>query len=133
MSRAVTILSIVVYFVTAVAALFWWAPHFFAANTHLPLQLGYRYLSASGVPFALMLISVIARQSVQARFSMMLLMEVLLCAGLLWCALYAFYYPPQANFFAAMHLLLSGVFAIVNFYQYRRTLKLRARYAAAEE
>ena len=111
----------------------YWAPHFFSANTHLPIDLNYRYLTASGVPFALMLISVIARQSLQPAFSMVLLMQVLFAAGFGWCALYAFYYPPQANFFASMHLLTCFSVIVVNFYQYRRTLKMRERYAAAEE
>ena len=131
--RAFQYTGLLVYFLTAMAAFFWWAPQFFTVNTHLPVEMTYRYTTASGVPMGIFLISVVARQALMPRFSLVLVNQVLLTGGLLWCALYAFYSPPQANFFASMHLLSATVCTLWNFYQYRRTLLLIERYRAAEE
>lgn len=131
--RAFQYTGLLVYFLGAVTAFVWWAPQFFTVNTHLPIELTYRYTTASAVPMGIFLISVVARQALMPRFSLVLVNQVLLTGGFLWCALYAFYYPPQANFFAAMHLLAVVVFTLWNFYQYRRTLMLIERYRAADE
>lgn len=132
MSRLIVSLAVAVYALLAAAALLWWAPHYLSVNTHIPLNTGYRYLAASGVPFGLMLVTVAARQSQEQSFSLALLLEVLVAGGLLACALYAFYFPPQAVFFSAMHLLAVVVFTITNLYRYRRTIQMRERYAEAD-
>lgn len=133
MTRWLGYLGLLGYCAIAIIALLYWAPHFFSANTHLPMELSYRYLTASGVPIGLFAISVVARQAYMPAFSLVMLLQTVFVAGSLWCALYTFYYAPQANFFASMHLLITAASTVWNFYQYRRTLAMIARYEAGDE
>ena len=81
MSRLLSSLGLLSYVLLAALALLWWAPNFFAVNLHRWPDLDYRYVAATGVPYALLLISVAARQSLMPRFSVQLVFQVVL-AGL---------------------------------------------------
>lgn len=123
MSRFLSSLGLVSYVLLAAAALLWWAPHFFAANQHLWPELDYRYVAATGIPFALLLMTVAARQSLMPRFSLVLVLQVVLAgiAGLL--GLLSFQFLPQAVFFCALHLGLCAVALLWNLNGYRRELQ----------
>lgn len=127
MSRVLANFGLVGYVLLAAAALLWWVPNFMLVNTEYVPELSWRYLTASGVPYALLLATVAARQSVTSRFRMSLLMQVVAAGLLLMLALKVFYYPPQANFFCALHLSACGVLTLLNYIGYRRELERLAR------
>ena len=131
MSRFLANLGLLGYIVISAAALLWWAPNFFISNLDRLPELSYRYVTATGVPFGLFLMTVAARQSLLPRFRLGLMLEVFAATLLLSLALYSFYYPPQANFFCAAHLLICGAFTVVNYYTYRRDLQKLDRALAA--
>lgn len=110
------------YVLLAALALLWWSPHFFAANLHLLPQLNYRYVAATGLPFGVMLMIVAARQSLMPRFSLVLVLEVVLAGVALFLGLLSFQYLPQSVFFCAAHLAICGVASVFNLYGYRRDL-----------
>ena len=131
MSRFLSYAGLLVYVVIAALALFWWMPHFFAANLHTLPQLNYRYVAATGVPLALFLATVVARQSLQPRFSLILVLQVVLSSLALWLGIYTFDYTPQSVTFCALHLALSAVFFLWNINRYRRELLEAARRRSA--
>lgn len=131
MSRFLQSLGLALYVLMAAVALFWWAPHFFAANLHLMPRLDYRYLAATGIPFALLLITVVARQSLMPRFSLMLLLQSLGAALALMLGLISFYYLQQGVFFCALHLAICGLGFVFNLARYRRELVLWQKRQAA--
>jgi hypothetical protein len=122
MSRLLSSLGLLSYVVLAAAALLWWAPHFFAANLHLWPELNYRYVAATGIPLALLLISVAARQSLMPRFSVVLVLEVVLAGLALFLGIVSFQYLPQAVFFCALHLGICALALVWNLVRYRREL-----------
>jgi len=122
MSRLLSSLGLLSYVLLAALALLWWAPNFFAVNLHRWPDLDYRYVAATGVPYALLLISVAARQSLMPRFSVLLVFQVVLAGLALFLGIIAFDYLPQAVFFCAMHLLLCAASLLWNLVQYRREL-----------
>lgn len=131
MSRALGLIFILGYLVLCFATLAYWLPNFFAINFLLPPEASYRYLTATGLPFGLLLVTVIARQSLKGFFSITMFFQVFTGGALLYAALFAFYYPKQANFFCAAHLLICGSGIAWNLYHHRKELARHERAAVA--
>lgn len=130
MNRALGLIFVVGYLVLCFATLAYWLPNFFAVNfLHTP-EASYRYLAATGLPFGLLLVTVIARQSLKVYFSIVMFFQVFAAGAFLYAALYAFYFPKQSNFFCAAHLFLCGTGVVWNLYQHRKEL---ARFQRAAE
>lgn len=119
------------YLLLCFATLAYWLPNFFAANFQLQPELSYRYLTATGLPFGLLLVTVIARQALKGFFSITMFFHVFTAGALLYAALYAFYYPQQSNFFCAAHLLMCAAGIGWNIYHHRKELARFERMAAA--
>lgn len=131
MSRFLANLGLLIYVLMSAAALLWWMPNFFIVNLdHLP-QLTYRYWTASGLPFGLLMMTLAGRQSVLPHFRLGLTIEVALAGLFLWLGLYTFYFPAQANFFCAVHLGICAAFSLLNYYGYRREMTQLERRAVA--
>lgn len=130
MNRALGFIFVLGYLVLCFATLAFWLPNFFAVNFTLPPELTYRYLAATGLPFGLLLVTVIARQSFKEFFSIVMFFQVFTAGAFLYAALYSFYFTKQSNFFSAGHLLLCGSGVLWNLYQHRKEL-LRHQQAAA--
>lgn len=131
MSRVLGLIFILGYLVLCFATLAYWLPNFFAVNfTHVP-EATYRYIAASGLPFGLLLVTVIARQSLKGYFSITMFFQVFTAGALLYAGLYAFYYPKQSNFFCAAHLVVCVVSVAWNLYHHRKELARHERVAAA--
>lgn len=122
MTRILASLGLAAYVVAAAIALFWWAPHFFSVNLHIWPQANYRYAAATGIPFALLLIAVAARQSLLPRYSVSLLLQVLSAGLFLLLGLLSFGFLPQSVFFCAAHLALCAVFVAWDLFRYRAEL-----------
>ena len=133
MSRLLGSLLVLGYVALCFMTLAVWMPNFFAANLELLPGMSYRYLAATGAPFGLLLVTVIARQALKGFFSITMFFQVLLAGSLLYAGLYAFYYPLQANFFCPMHLIICAAGIAWNLYHHRKELAHyeRARAAAA--
>lgn len=123
MNRALGLMLSLAYLALSFATLAYWLPHFFAVNAQYVPETSYRYITATGLPFGLLLITAVARQSFKGFFSISIFLQVLSAAALLYAALYAFYYPQQANFFCAGHLLLCACGAGYNIHHYRKELR----------
>ena len=106
-------------------------PNFFAVNIDLLPQPTYRYVAATGIPYGLLLVTVIARQSLKGYFSPVMLFHVLFAGVLLYAGLYAFYFSLQANFFCAAHLAVCAAGIVWNLYRHRKELALWERVQAA--
>lgn len=132
MNRLLGSFLVIVYLIACFAIFAWWLPNFLAVNIELLPQLSYRYLAATGVPFGLLLVTVIARQSLKGFFSPVMLFQVLFAAVLLYAGLYAFYFPLQAKFFCAAHLLVCVLGFFWNLNRHRKELALWERAQAAE-
>lgn len=130
MSRILANIGLVLYVLLAGVAL-WWSLNFFFANIEIRPQFSYRYLAGTGIPFALLLMTVAGRQAVLPRFRLGLVLEVFAAALFLWLGLYSYYFLPQSNFFCAVHLGICLIFALLNYYGYRRELADLDRKAAA--
>lgn len=122
MSRFLQSLGLASYVLLAIGALLWWAPHFFAANLHLLPKLDYRYMAATGIPLALLLISAAARQSLMARFSLVLVLMVVVAALSLMLGFLSFDYLKQGVFFCALHLAICALGLLFNLSRYRKEL-----------
>lgn len=131
MNRVVSLIFIVGYMVLCFATLAYWLPNFFAVNFLLPPEATYRYIAASGLPFGLLLVTVIARQALKGYFSIVMFFQVFAAGALLYAALYAFYFPQQSNFFSAAHLFVCAVSVAWNLYHHRKELARFERVAAA--
>jgi hypothetical protein len=131
MSRYLSQLGLATYVLFAAVSLLWWAPHFFAANTHLMPHLDYRYVAATGIPFGLLLVMVAARQSLMPRFSLVLLLWAIFAGLALMLAVVSFYYLKQAVFFCALHLAISGIGFFWHMTRYRRELEIWQKRQAA--
>lgn len=131
MSRALGLIFIVGYLVLCFATLAYWLPNFFAVNFLLAPEMSYRYIAATGLPFGILLVTVIARQSLKGYFSITMFFQVFAGGALLYAALYAFYYPKQSNFFCAAHLAICVVGVIWNIYHHRKELQRHERALAA--
>lgn len=122
MSRFLQSLGLALYVLVAMGALLWWAPHFFAANLHLLPKFDYRYIAATGIPLALLLMSVAARQSLMPRFSLVLVLIVVAAALTLMLGFLSFDYLKQSVFFCAIHLAICGLGLLMNLTRYRAEL-----------
>lgn len=131
MNRALGLIFVLGYIVLCFATLAYWLPNFFASNFLHEPELTYRYVTATGLPFGVLLVTVIARQSFKQFFSITMFFQVFVAGALLYAALYAFYFPKQANFFCAMHLLMCLIGISWNFYHHRKELQRYERAAAA--
>lgn len=131
MNRALGLFFVLIYLVLCFATLAYWLPNFFVANFELGPQLTYRYVAATGLPFGLLLVTVIARQSLKVYFSIIMFFHVFTAGALLYAGLYAFYYPRQANFFCAAHLAMCVAGVLWNIFQHRKELERHQRAAAA--
>lgn len=123
MSRVLSNIGLIAYVLLAAAALLWWAPHFFASNLHMWPELNYRYVSATGIPFSLLLMTVAARQSLMPRFSLTLVLQAVLAGLALMLGLLSFQFLPQAVFFCALHLGICALALAWNLNAYRRELQ----------
>lgn len=123
MSRPLAYLGLSVYVVLAGAVFLWWVPNFFAANLHYPPEWSWRYATATGLPFGALLAVLAAHQSVLPYFRFSLMLQAITGYVLLLLAFKAFYYPPQANFFCALHLGVCGLFTFINYFGYRREME----------
>ena len=131
MNRALGLIFVLAYIVLCFATLAYWLPNFFAANfLHTP-EPSYRYLTATGLPFGLLLVTVIARQSPKVHFSIVMFFQVFTSGGFPYAGLYAFYYPQQATFFCAAHLFICATGVAWNLYQHRKELARFERAAVA--
>jgi|GEM_PF-914321 len=130
MNRALGMTFAFAYLVLCFATLTYWLPHFFAANFQLMPELSYRYVTATGLPFGVLLVTTVARQSFKGFFSITMFFQVFTAAALLYAALYAFYYPAQANFFCAAHLFICASGIGWNLYHHRKELERYHRTAA---
>lgn len=130
MNRALGFTFMLGYLALCFATLAYWLPNFFAANFLLPPEATYRYLTATGLPFGLLLVVVIARQSFKEFFSVVMFFQVFAAGALLYAALYSFYYTKQSNFFSAAHLAICALSVLWNLYQHRKELA-RAQLTAA--
>lgn len=133
MSRLIGSIVVIGYILACFGAFAIWLPNFLAVNITLAPEFSWRYLAATGVPFGMLLVTVIARQSLKGFFSPIMLFQVLFAGALLYAGLYAFYFPLQANFFCAAHLALCVAGFAWNLYRHRKELALweRSRAAAA--
>ena len=131
MSRALGLIFVLGYLVLCFATLAYWLPNFFAINFLLAPEASYRYITATGLPFGLLLVTVIARQSLKGFFSITMFFQVFTGGALLYAALFAFYYPKQANFFCAAHLLICACGIVWNLYHHRKELARYERAAVA--
>lgn len=131
MNRLFGTVVVVAYIVLCFATLAYWMPNFIAVNLHYAPEASYRYLTATGLPFGLLLVTVIARQSLKGYFSIVMFFQVLFAGVLLYAGLYAFYYPLQANFFAPAHLGVCTVSILWNVYHHRQELGRHMRMQAA--
>jgi hypothetical protein len=121
----------VAYLVLCFLTLTYWLPNFFVVNFTLMPELSYRYIAATGLPFGILLVAVIARQSFKRFFSVTMFFQVFAAAALLYASLYAFYYPAQSNFFCAAHLFVCATGVAWNFHHHRKELQRYERTAAA--
>lgn len=127
MSRVLAHVGLLVYALAALAALLIWVPNFVVLNSQMPAEWSWRYLAGSGIPLGLLLVTIAARQSVAPTFKLLLMFEGL-AAILVWMlCLKAFHYPPQANFFCALHVVICVVFSVLNLIGYRREMALIMR------
>jgi len=133
MSRLIGSVVVIGYVLACFGIFAIWLPNFFAVNVAYSPEISWRYLAACGVPFGLLLVTVIARQSLKGFFSPVMLFQVLFAGSLLYAGLFAFYFPLQANFFCAAHLWLCAAAIVWNLYRHRKELALweRSRAAAA--
>ena len=116
-------LGLVFYVLLCLGLLFGWSPRFFVLNSHLPIEWSFHYVSATGLAFALFMISVAGMQSILPKFSLVLAIQVFL-VGVLWAMLlYAYHFPAQSYYFAAAHLGLAGILTVRNLYQYNKMYK----------
>ena len=130
MNRVLGMTFALAYLALCFATLAYWLPNFFAANFLLAPELSYRYVTATGLPFGVLLVTAVARQSFKGFFSITMFFQVFTAAALLYAALYAFNYPQQANFFCAAHLFLCGSGVVWNLYHHRKELERYHRTAA---
>jgi len=131
MNRVLGYLFILVYLALCFGTLAYWLPNFFVVNFPRPPELGYRYIAATGLPFGILLVTVIARQSFKQFFSVTMFFQVFAAGGMLYAALYSFYYTQQSNFFSAMHLFLCAAGVAWNFHHHRKELARFQQAAAA--
>ena len=131
MSRILGTAFMLAYVALCFATLAYWLPNFFAVNFTLSPELSYRYLAATGLPFGVLLVTVIARQALKGHFSATMFFQVFSAGALLFAGLYAFYFPRQANFFCAAHLFVCVAGVVWNFYHHRKELQRHERVAAA--
>ncbi len=131
MNRILGLVFVLGYLVLCFGTLAYWLPNFFAVNFLLPPEATYRYLTATGLPFGLLLMTVIARQSLKVYFSITMFFQVFSAGAFLYAALYAFYYPKQANFFSAAHLVVCTAGVAWNIYHHRKELARFERASAA--
>lgn len=131
MTKFLSNLGLLLYIVLGAAALLWWAPNFFAVNLHAWPPLNYRYFAATGIPLAMLAITVAARQSVTPRFSLLFAAQVLLASLLLLFGILSFNYLPQSVFFCASHLAVCAVLVLWNGFRYRRELQIQDKRQAA--
>ncbi len=123
MSRFLAHVGLLTYVLAAAAALLWWVPNFLVVNANVAAELSWRYLAGSGIPLALLLVTIAARQSVSPTFRLVPLL-VGIVAILVWMlCIKSFHYPPQANFFCAVHVAICGLFGLINLIGYRRQVK----------
>lgn len=123
MSRFLAHVGLLTYVLAAIAALFWWVPNFLIVNASVAAEWSWRYLAGSGIPLALLLVTIAARQSLSPSFRLILLLQGI-AAILLWMlCIKSFNYPPQANFFCALHVSFCGLFGLLNLIGYRRHVK----------
>ncbi|WP_029891376.1 hypothetical protein [Polycyclovorans algicola] len=123
MNRILAQAGLLTYVLAAIAVLLVWIPNFVVVNAQIAAEWSWRYVAASGIPLGLLLTIIAARQSVSPSFKLLLLLEGL-AAILVWMfCLKSFNYPPQANFFCALHVGLCVVFGAVNLMGYRRDVK----------
>lgn len=126
MIRVLAQLGLLIYLLVCVATLLVWMPAFFTANLdHIP-EASYRYAAATGIPFGLMMMTVVARQSVSPRFKLSLVNQALFAGLSLWLGLYSFHYTLQSDFFCAVHVGMCVVFMLWNWFGYRRELNALA-------
>ena len=133
MSRLVGSIVVIGYILACFGTFALWLPNFLAVNITLQPEASWRYLAGSGIPFGMLLVTVIARQSLKGFFSPIMLFQVLFAGSMLYAGLYAFYFPLQANFFCAVHLAICAGGIGWNLYRHRRELQFweRSRAAAA--
>lgn len=131
MTRVLGVLFTLGYLVLCFLTLAYWLPNFFAVNFLLPPEASYRYVTATGLPFGILLVTVIARQALKGYFSITMFFQVFAGGALLYAGLYAFYFPKQANFFCAAHLLMCALGVIWNIYHHRKELQRYERAAEA--
>lgn len=122
MNRLISNVGLAGYVLLAAILLFWWAPHFFLANLQIAPQGNYRYIGATGIPMALLAVVIAARQSLLPRFSLVLTLELLAAAVLMYLGIISFNFLPQSVFFFAAHLGVCGLFVAVNAFRYRQEI-----------
>ncbi len=72
MNRVLGLLFVLAYLVLCFGTLAYWLPNFFAVNFQHSPELSYRYVAATGFPFGVLLVTVIARQSFKQYFSIIM-------------------------------------------------------------
>lgn len=123
MTRMLGTIMVFAYIVLCFIMLALWLPNFFASNFDYTPEASYRYLAATGLPFGLLLVTVIARQSLKGFFSITMFFQVVVAGALLFAAISSFYYTRQSNFFCAMHLILCALSIVWNLYYHRKELE----------
>jgi hypothetical protein len=131
MSRFLSQIGLLLYILLAAAALIWWAPNFFSVNVSIWPQANYRYITATGIPLGMLLVTVAARQSIMQRFSVNMLVQVLLASLAFQLGIMTFQFLPQSVFFCAVHLAVCAVTIPWNLFKYRRDLQAYEKRRAA--
>ena len=123
MNRVLGSIVVLAYLIVCFAVLAFWLPNFFVVNFDHPPEASYRYLAAYGLPFGLLLVTVIARQSLKGFFSITMFFQVLLAGALLFAGVYSFYFTRQSNFFCAAHLGICALGMLWNLFYHRKELE----------
>ena len=90
-----------------------WTTRFMIENAG-GFQWSYRYFAASGIFFAVMLLTLIGRQLLSVGFSMLVFLQLMLVGVTFYITLGLVNEPSDGNFYAFTHLVLAGLCLIAN-------------------
>ena len=94
------------YFAGAAWLLLCWMPRFFELNAGTDAHSGFRFIAASGLPLALLLLAAAMRQANRAKLALGTLVEVGVVVWLLWWALTTLYAVRPSTVLAFVHVAL---------------------------
>lgn len=99
----VTVLMLA-YFAGAAWLLLCWMPTFFSLNAGTESHAGFRFIAASGLPFALLLLAAAFRQANRPKLALGTLIEVAIVAWLLVWALGMLYQVRPSTVLSFVHV-----------------------------